>query len=280
VRKGTDTPYIVHPFAVGLRLSQLAFPGPVVTAGFLHDTLEDCGITVGMLESEFGVEIAALVSACSEPDKSLPWHERKQHTIDALAAAPWQVKAVVAADKLDNLRAMATDFSRVGAVLWGRFKQGREQQEWYYRSVFRSLVGIPLDAPQSYKALLGELDDTIESSLKGLAAPVASHSIGRPARPPVPPKHGHTLSWIRKPPQPTWSNSRLTRVRWLWRATKTFSRLAWRSKAMTASFPAVTGRPCRCPARVNTTASIAPIGSSGDKRALYVSVSSDSLPRI
>ncbi len=162
VRKGTDLPYIVHPFAVGLLLSQLRFPETVIAAGLLHDTLEDCGVTEAALASEFGPEIAALVVGASEPDKSLSWQERKQHTIASLRTATWPVKAVVAADKLDNLRSMAADFARIGDALWSRFKQGREQQEWYYRGVFQALVGIPTGAPEAYRQLLGELDEALE----------------------------------------------------------------------------------------------------------------------
>ncbi len=162
LRKGTDLPYIVHPFAVGLILSQFRFSQLVIAAGLLHDTLEDTGVTEPALAGEFGDEIAAIVAACSEPDKSLPWRERKQHTIDSLITAPWQVKSVVAADKLDNLRAMADDFAQIGDALWQRFKQGRDEQEWYYRAVFQALVGIPPGAPEAYRQLLGELDDALE----------------------------------------------------------------------------------------------------------------------
>lgn len=95
-RKGTDLPYIVHPFAVGLLLSELRFPETVIAAGLLHDTLEDGGVTEEALTSEFGAEIAALVAGASEPDKSLSWHERKQHSIDSLSTATWPVKIGVA----------------------------------------------------------------------------------------------------------------------------------------------------------------------------------------
>jgi HD domain len=162
LRKGTDLPYIVHPFAVGMILSQFRFSEPVIAAGLLHDTLEDTGVTELALAAEFGAEIATIVAGCSEPDKSLPWRERKQHTVDAMRSAPWPVKAVAAADKLDNLRAMAADFARIGDALWQRFKQGREEQEWYYRAVFQALVGIPAGAPEAYRQLLGELDDALE----------------------------------------------------------------------------------------------------------------------
>jgi (p)ppGpp synthase/HD superfamily hydrolase len=40
-RKGTEIPYIMHPFHVGLILERYGYPEEVVVAGFLHDVLED-----------------------------------------------------------------------------------------------------------------------------------------------------------------------------------------------------------------------------------------------
>lgn len=162
-RKGNDLPYIVHPFAVAMLLSELRFPETVIAAGLLHDTLEDGGVTEQALASEFGTEIAALVAGASEPDKSLPWHDRKQHTIDSLSTATWPVKAVVAADKLDNLRAMAADFTQIGEALWSRFKQGREQQEWYYRSVSDALHARPDEAPEEFRQLMHKLRQAVNA---------------------------------------------------------------------------------------------------------------------
>jgi hypothetical protein len=159
LRKGTDLPYIVHPFAVGMILSQFRFSEQVIAAGLLHDTLEDTGVTEQALAGEFGAEIATIVAACSEPDKSLPWRERKQHTIDSLITAPWQVKAVVAADKLDNLRAMSADYTQVGDALWQRFKHGLEEQQWYYGRVFRALLAIGPGEPTGLFQLRDEMDE-------------------------------------------------------------------------------------------------------------------------
>ncbi|HWI66334.1 MAG TPA: HD domain-containing protein, partial [Symbiobacteriaceae bacterium] len=44
-RKGTETPYIVHPVGVAMLLAQAGCRPEVVAAGLLHDTIEDCGVT-------------------------------------------------------------------------------------------------------------------------------------------------------------------------------------------------------------------------------------------
>lgn len=139
-RKSTDIPYIVHPCAVGLLLLDAGCATEVVVAGILHDVIEDTPVTLAALRRDFGATVAELVAQCSEPDKSLPWEKRKQHTITFLATAPAPVKLVVAADKLHNLRSIALEQHRLGEAVWQRFNRGREQQEWYYRRVTESLM--------------------------------------------------------------------------------------------------------------------------------------------
>lgn len=163
-RKGTEPPipYIVHPVGVAMILQHHGFPDTVIAAGLLHDTMEDAGVTAEALEREFGKGIRDIVCACSEPDKSLPWRERKQHTIDVLRTAPESVRAVAAADKLDNLRSMRADFAVVGDKLWERFNQGLDEQHWYFRSVFEALTAQP--AGGQLLSLISELGDTIEGA--------------------------------------------------------------------------------------------------------------------
>ena len=81
-RKGTDIPYITHPFAVGMLLQKEKCSEEVIVAGILHDTLEDTETTFEDLTEMFGLRVANLVQAASEKDKSLPWEVRKQQTID------------------------------------------------------------------------------------------------------------------------------------------------------------------------------------------------------
>lgn len=40
-RKGTEIPYISHPYAVGMILQRARCKEEVIVAGILHDTLED-----------------------------------------------------------------------------------------------------------------------------------------------------------------------------------------------------------------------------------------------
>lgn len=139
VRKGTDIPYITHPYAVGMLLQKAKCSEEVIAAGILHDTLEDTNTTYEDLVDTFGVRIANLVAAASENDKSLPWEARKQLTIEMLKNASIEEIQVAVADKLHNLRAIRADYSLFGEKLWERFNRGKREQHWYYAGFVKAL---------------------------------------------------------------------------------------------------------------------------------------------
>ena len=138
-RKGTKIAYITHPFAVGIILAKAGCSEEVVAAGILHDTIEDARIKRSRIREEFGEKVASIVEKCTEPDKRRSWRKRKQHTLDSLKKAGLDVKFVVCADKLHNIRTIARDYRKVGDRVWKRFRRGREDQKWYYTSLVESL---------------------------------------------------------------------------------------------------------------------------------------------
>lgn len=75
-RKGKEVAYIKHPLTVTLILARAGADEDLVTAGVLHDTIEDSipekKMTKVMLEERFGKSVAGLVDGVTEQDKSLP----------------------------------------------------------------------------------------------------------------------------------------------------------------------------------------------------------------
>ena len=138
LRKGTDTPYIIHPFAVGFMLMDAGCSESVVIAGILHDTVEDTELTLEFIRKNFGTAVADIVEGCSE-NKDLKWTARKTERIEALKTATTEVCIVTCADKLHNLRTVLSEFEDIGDAIWDRFHGGYESQSWYYRSILDSL---------------------------------------------------------------------------------------------------------------------------------------------
>ena len=138
-RKGTRTPYITHPYAVGLILMGAGCAESVIIAGILHDTVEDTDLTLDFIRKRFGDYIADIVDGCSE-DKALRWRARKTERIEALRTASPEVCTVTCADKLHNLRTIISEYDAIGDSVWDRFHGGVEDQAWYYRSILSAIA--------------------------------------------------------------------------------------------------------------------------------------------
>lgn len=165
-RKGSDIPYISHPFAVGMMLQKEGCGEDVVAAGILHDTLEDTETTWDCLKEHFGEKVANLVLAVSEQDKTLSWEERKKETILKLENAPIEEIQIVTADKLHNLQSIKNDLKIYGEGMWARFKRGRNAQHWYYASI----TNILMKRKQEF-SLIETLADEAKSVFGSLESP-------------------------------------------------------------------------------------------------------------
>ena len=145
VRKGTDVPYIVHPLEALAIVATITSDQELMAAAVLHDVVEDAGINVDDIRREFGQRVADLVDA--ESDREVPglshvesWQNRKQATIDRLAAAGRDTQIVALGDKLSNMRAIARDYSVKGDDFWNIFHaKDPKDHEWHYRGLAESL---------------------------------------------------------------------------------------------------------------------------------------------
>ena len=139
-RKGTSRPFIVHPLEVGQIVATMTDDEEIISAAFLHDTIEDCeSVTREMICQEFSERVAHLVAQESE-DKSKTWMERKGTTIERLKSAPWEVQMIALGDKLSNMRDIDRDYPENGDALWNRFRMKDKQMiGWYYKGILKSL---------------------------------------------------------------------------------------------------------------------------------------------
>jgi GTP diphosphokinase / guanosine-3',5'-bis(diphosphate) 3'-diphosphatase len=109
-RKDADaSPYINHPIALANVLANEAdvLDATVLAAALLHDTIEDTDTTPEEVEAAFGPTIAAVVAEVTD-DTSLPKAERKQQQIEHASHISTRAKLVKLADKICNLRDVAT----------------------------------------------------------------------------------------------------------------------------------------------------------------------------
>jgi (p)ppGpp synthase/HD superfamily hydrolase len=161
VRKGTDVPYVLHPIHCAMVLARLDFPSRVIQAALLHDVVEDCkdrGWDHQRVALEFGAVVAGIVAEVTE-DKSRSWKERKQAGIDHVPDLSADAVAVKAADKLHNLRTLATDLEEASdrAAVWARFNAPREDSLAMSRGLVDALAARA-DGPLA-AALRAAMDD-------------------------------------------------------------------------------------------------------------------------
>ncbi len=106
-RKGRgNEPYINHLAEVANLLSAATdgADAELVTAGWLHDTIEDTGTTREELAQRFSDRVASLVVECTD-DMALPKAERRRRqVVDAPHKSPG-AKLIKIADKISNVGA-------------------------------------------------------------------------------------------------------------------------------------------------------------------------------
>ncbi len=161
LRKGTDIPYIVHPSQVAIILLRHGFDEDLAIAGLLHDTVEDCDVSLDEIRAAFGSDVADLVDSVtekkSEGGHKRPWRVRKEEMLAHLAHAGARTAALKAADSLHNGACTLDDVVAHGAAAWSRFNAGAAESIWYYREVARLVTDQLGD-----HALARELTDTVE----------------------------------------------------------------------------------------------------------------------
>lgn len=105
-RKGSkQEPYVNHLAEVAALLADITDDAGLISAGWLHDTIEDRGATRAELADAFGADVADLVCEVTD-DKSLGKAERKQRQIDEVADKSARARLLKLADKTSNVAAI------------------------------------------------------------------------------------------------------------------------------------------------------------------------------
>ena len=107
-RKGDAAePYINHLIEVAelVAASSDVLDTNLIMAAFLHDTVEDTGVTAAELEKKFGADVAGLVLEVTD-DKSLPKQARKALQVQHAHKKSPRAQTLKLADKISNLRSI------------------------------------------------------------------------------------------------------------------------------------------------------------------------------
>lgn len=140
-RKGSVTPYITHPLTVGLILSRHSLSDEIVMAGILHDTIEDCRITVKELSDNFGEEVAETVLMVSNLEPFDTYPKRTSFLIERIVTQyTYEATLVRSADILANCADIILDATE-GEAVFEKFKGTKEEVLSRNIEVITHLIG-------------------------------------------------------------------------------------------------------------------------------------------
>lgn len=164
VRKINGIPYILHPMEVAQILSTMTEDTEIITAGILHDIVEDTDGTLTEIEKRFGKRVAALVASESEnpypdEDRSASWQRRKEESLIVLKnSTDIGVKMLWLADKLANIRSLARVYSEQGETMWNMLNQkDPAMHQWYYKNIAEA-VELSLNKTGAFKELIKHIN--------------------------------------------------------------------------------------------------------------------------
>jgi len=107
-KRNSGEPYIIHLYEVARILADLGMGAKTISAGLLHDCIDDVGVTSEQLQKEFGDEINRLVLGVTELGL-LRYRGQKKHAeslrkLFVVTSQDIRVLIISLADKLHNMR--------------------------------------------------------------------------------------------------------------------------------------------------------------------------------
>ena len=104
MRKYSDDPYIVHPIRVATTVAKFGGTDEMIAAAYLHDVVEDTGVSIVDIQDMFGTDVALIVDGLTDVSKPEDGNRAVRKAMDRQhsADATWAAQFVKCADIIDN----------------------------------------------------------------------------------------------------------------------------------------------------------------------------------
>ena len=176
-RRATDqTRFIEHVSEVGDLLHAAGCDECLVAAGLLHDAVERGQLSEADLRAEMDEDICALVMTLTEDATIEPFDERKEALREQVGEGGTRAVTIFAADKLSDIRGLATGVVRSGDSIEARMGTDVQAMTRHYEDSVRTI-----EAAHPSCEFIPELRAELEA-LNLATAPAATSQRG--ARPP------------------------------------------------------------------------------------------------
>jgi guanosine-3',5'-bis(diphosphate) 3'-pyrophosphohydrolase len=110
-KRASGLPYLSHPLGVSMILTDLRMDSVSISSGLLHDTVEDCGVTVAQLREDFGEEVALIVDGVTKLGR-LEFSRKEERQAETfrkmLLAMAKDIRVILVklGDRLHNMRTL------------------------------------------------------------------------------------------------------------------------------------------------------------------------------
>lgn len=139
LRKGDDSPYMIHPIMVATILAKNGFSDDTIAAGFCHDLLEDTDCSEKEIKEACGEKVLKIVKAVSN-EEIKNWKKKKQNYIKSVRKGPIEAKAVCCADKIHNFQSSLIAYPKYKPeVFWAKFNASKKNKDWFEEKVLKML---------------------------------------------------------------------------------------------------------------------------------------------
>ena len=109
-KRYSGDPYFVHPAEVGFLLATSGGDAQAISAGLLHDTIEDAGVKPKTIEEQFGAEVLSLVEGVTKLGalryRGMERHMESLRKLFAATARDIRVLIIKLMDRLHNARTL------------------------------------------------------------------------------------------------------------------------------------------------------------------------------
>jgi hypothetical protein len=117
VRKFTGDDYIVHPIRCAITARRYGLSHVLINALLLHDVVEDCDVTINMIDADFGDAVSEIVWGLTNAEarfgakSELKWNraKRKAHDVEWLRGRCALTRMGKLIDLTDNLKDWPAD---------------------------------------------------------------------------------------------------------------------------------------------------------------------------
>jgi GTP pyrophosphokinase len=109
--RASGEPYLVHPLEVALVLAEMKMDPVAISAGLLHDSVEDTSVTVSDIRQEFGEQVAHIVEGVtkiSKIDFATKEEQQAENLRKMMLAMVDDIRVILIklADRLHNMRTL------------------------------------------------------------------------------------------------------------------------------------------------------------------------------